>query len=180
MCVYLVSCKEWVRWQQLIVSTFNICVCVMPLTDLRDGGGELPLGPISFITGRNEVVAKVMFLLVSVILLTGEGVSASMHAGIPPRSRPPPPSRHPPGADTSPEQTSPRSRHPPRKQTLAYGRWAVGTHPTGMHSCFHVVFPLLGNPGSATGIKCQEGFRTHFLHLHLHHHWNIVKLWRWL
>ena len=37
----------------------------------------------SFIfTGRNEVVAKVIFLHLSVILFTGGG-SASMHAGIP-------------------------------------------------------------------------------------------------
>ena len=36
-----------------------------------------------FITGHNEVVAKVMFLLMSVILLMGVG-SASVHAGIPP------------------------------------------------------------------------------------------------
>ena len=75
-------------------------------------------------------------------------MSASVHAGIPPRSRPPlgadtpqeqtPPwSRHPP-----PEQTPPRSRHIPpeqtpplRKQTPAYGQRAAGTHPTGMHSC---------------------------------------------
>ena len=35
------------------------------------------------LTGRNEVVAKVMFLLVSVILLTW-GVSASVHADTPP------------------------------------------------------------------------------------------------
>ena len=52
------------------------------------------------ITSRNEVVAKVMFLLVSVILLTG-GVSASMHAGIPP------------GADTALEQTTPGADTPP-------------------------------------------------------------------
>ena len=49
-------------------------------------------------TGRNEVVAKVMFLLVSVILSTGGG-SASVHAGIP----------HPPRADP------PGSRHPRRR-----------------------------------------------------------------
>ena len=34
------------------------------------------------ISGRNEVVAKVIFLHLSVILFTG-GVSASVHAGIP-------------------------------------------------------------------------------------------------
>ena len=97
------------------------------------------------ITGRKEVVAKVMFLLVSVIL--SGGVSASVHAGIPPpRNRHPlgadtPQSRHPleqtppsleqtPGVDTPSleqtphqEQTPPRSRHPPpRKQTPAYGQ----------------------------------------------------------
>ena len=48
---------------------------------------------LTITTGRNEVVAKVMFLLVSVILLTGEGGS-----GIPPSSpqeggTPPPPPR---------------------------------------------------------------------------------------
>ena len=35
------------------------------------------------ITGRNEVVAKVIFLHLSVILFTGRG-SVSVHAGIPP------------------------------------------------------------------------------------------------
>ena len=92
-----------------------------------------------------------------------EGVY-SVHAGIHPREQTPPPSRHPPGADTPWEQTPlrtrhthtpgpgtpcpPGSRHPPRpatppgpgtppgKQTAAYGQRAAGTHPTGMHSCF--------------------------------------------
>ena len=92
----------------------------------------------SVITGRNEVVAKVIFLHLSVILFTG-GVSTSVHAGIPhpPRSRHTPQSRHPPRADTPPlrkqtppwEQTPPPgSRHtppeqtPPRKQTPGYGQ----------------------------------------------------------
>ena len=71
---------------------------------------------------------KVMFLQASVILLTGGGVSASVHAGIPPQEQtspqeqtPPAPSpweqtpqsRHPPGADTPQSRHSPRSRHPP-------------------------------------------------------------------
>ena len=80
-------------------------------------------------TGRNKVVAKVIFLHLSVILFTG-GVSASVHAGMP---------TPPPGADTpSREQTPPtREQTPPSgKQTLAYGLRAAGTHPTGMHSCF--------------------------------------------
>ena len=88
-------------------------------------------------TGRNEAMAKVMFLLVCVILFTGG--SASVHAGIPPhaqkqtplRSRPPqkqtplpPESREPPlgSIHTHP----PRSRPPwetdtPRKQTPSPG-----------------------------------------------------------
>ena len=51
---------------------------------------------VLFITGRNEVVAKIIFLHLSVILFTG-GVSASVHAGI----------QHPPEADTPREQTPP-------------------------------------------------------------------------
>ena len=44
----------------------------------------------------------------------GEGVSASVHAGIPPPEQTPPGSRHPPRADTPREQTTPpQSRHPP-------------------------------------------------------------------
>ena len=64
-------------------------------------------------TGDNEVVAKVMFLLLSVILSTG-GVSASVHAGVPPLGQTPPGSRHPPRADTPP----PRSRHPQSRHPL--------------------------------------------------------------
>ena len=54
------------------------------------------------ITGRNEVVAKVMFLLVSVILLTGRGVVClSACWDTTPRSRPPPGSDPPPrGVDS--------------------------------------------------------------------------------
>ena len=76
-------------------------------------------------TGRNEVVAKVMFLLVSVIVFTG-GVSTSVHAGIPART----PHTASPGKHASP---------PPEEQTPAYGQWAAGTHPTGMRSCYTVV-----------------------------------------
>ena len=47
------------------------------------------------ITGHNEVVAKVMFLQVSVILST-EGGSASVHVGIPPPKRQTPPRRQTP------------------------------------------------------------------------------------
>ena len=72
-------------------------------------------GPNSFITGRNEVVAKVIFLHLSVILFTGGGVLSQCMLGY----HPPPGSRHPPWSRTPPDQTPPgadppRSRHPPR------------------------------------------------------------------
>ena len=46
---------------------------------------------------------------------------------IPPDQADPPGIGSPPGPET----------HPPEKQTPAYGQWAAGTHPTGMHSCFN-------------------------------------------
>ena len=84
-------------------------------------------------TGRNEVVAKVIFLHLSVILFTGG--SASVHAGIPPppgtRQTPPGPGRPPPGPGRPPwdqadtpgpgrppqtRQTPPRPGRPPPDQ----------------------------------------------------------------
>ena len=102
-------------------------------------------------TGRNEVVAKVIFLHLSVILFTeGGGVCLSACWD----TIPLPGSRHPPEQTPPPrEQTPPRTRPPlglstppsppglstpnppPGKQTPAYGQRAAGTHPTGMHSC---------------------------------------------
>ena len=91
--------------------------------------------------------AKVMFLQVCVcVILFKVGVSASVHAGIPPlgadtplksrhprradtpqeqtpsKQQTPPQSRHPQRADTPPgadpqEQTPPKSKHPPQEQT---------------------------------------------------------------
>ena len=80
------------------------------------------------ITGRNEVVAKVIFLHLFVILFTGgRGGSASMHAGIPPPwDQADPPDQTPPRSDTTPRDqadppgsdTTPRIRHhPPRSDT---------------------------------------------------------------
>ena len=81
----------------------------------------------SVFTGRNEVVAKVMFLLVCVILFTRGG-------GLPQCSG----KEAPPGK----EAPHPREGSTPLPHT-AYGQWAVGTHPTGMHSCLlHVCFCL--------------------------------------
>ena len=91
------------------------------------------------------------YVFTGVCLSTGGvGVSASVHAGIPPpqadtfqsRHTPPPEqtppqSRHPqstpPGTDTPSRADTPRSRHPPPRDMAT----AVdGTHPTGMHSCY--------------------------------------------
>ena len=91
------------------------------------------------ITGRNEVVAKVMFLQASVILSTGgEGVVSGEppqdQADPPPpdQGEPPPPTKENPPPDQGgtplPDQggTAPPPRtkeeHPPRKKTAAYGQ----------------------------------------------------------
>ena len=73
-------------------------------------------------TGRNEVVAKVIFLHLFVILFTG-GVLPQCMLGY-----------HPPRPDTTPP--------PPGKQTPAYGLRAAGTHPTGMHSYLQYYAPF--------------------------------------
>ena len=63
-------------------------------------------------TGRNEVVAKVIFLHLSVILFTGGVCLNACWDTTPPRSR------HPPGPDTPQEQTPPsQEQTPPREQT---------------------------------------------------------------
>ena len=107
----------------------------------------LCLGSECIFTGRNEVVAKVIFLQVSVCPQGGR-VSASVHAGMPyppdggtpPDGDPPgwrtPRDGDPPGMENPPRMENPPDEDPrPGKQTPAYGLRAVGTHPTGMHSC---------------------------------------------
>ena len=60
-------------------------------------------------------------------------VCHSVHGGVvcntPLWADPPGQTRLPSGADT------PRQTPPPTQCMLAYGQQAVGTHPTGMHSC---------------------------------------------
>ena len=68
----------------------------------------------TFITGRNEVVAKVIFLHLFVILSTG-GLPQCMLGYHPPRSRHTHPS---PGSRPPWEQTPSRSRHPPEQTPL--------------------------------------------------------------
>ena len=94
-----------------------------------------------FITGPNEVVAKVIFLHLFVILFTGGVVSQKALRQTPPDQTPPPPEQTPaprtrPPLDQTPPDQPPREQTPPRKQTPAYGLRAAGTHPTGMHSCY--------------------------------------------
>ena len=108
--------------------------------------------------GLNEVVAKVIFLHLSVIhSVHGGGLHQCMlgyhtppgpdpplpRADTPPgqtptpRTRPPqsrPPQHQTPPADTPPGPDPP-GPDTPGKQTPAYGLRAAGTHPTGMHSC---------------------------------------------
>ena len=86
----------------------------------------------SIFTGRNEVVAKVIFLHLSVILFTGGVVS---HKAL--RQTPPPRTRHTsplPPPDLTPSRTRHTNLPPPQGSRLrhtVYG--AVGTHPTGIH-----------------------------------------------
>ena len=117
------------------------------------------LNTVCIFTSRNEVVAKVMFLLVSVILSTGG--SASVHAGIPPPVHLPgsthtPGSTHPPRKHRkhapSRKHTSPWEAHPPWEayrlgsmppqeadsgiQSMS-GRYASYWNAFLLHFCFH-------------------------------------------
>ena len=107
------------------------------------------------ITGRNEVLAKVIFLHLSFIHSVHSGGGGEcLTRQVPPRDQ----AGTPPGADTPrTRQVPPRSRHPPqtrqvpprpgrypprpdtpprKQQRPEYGQRSAGTHPTGMHSCY--------------------------------------------
>ena len=77
-----------------------------------------PVGQVIF-TGRNEVLAKIIFLHLSVIhsVHRGGGVTCLVRGGVcltnPPQDQTP----DPPRDQTPPEQTPPRSRHPPGADT---------------------------------------------------------------
>ena len=80
-------------------------------------------------TGRNEVVAKVIFLHMYVILFTeGRGLSASVHAGIP---TPQSPEQTPPRADTPWSRHPPKSRHPPGNRHPSGADTPLGADPPG-------------------------------------------------
>ena len=87
-------------------------------------------------TGRNEVVAKVIFLPLSVIhSVHGGGLPPCMLGYHPPGSKPP----------------------PPPKQTPAYGQRAAGTQPTGMHSCHSLIFVIARIHSSRMRTACFSG-----------------------
>ena len=96
-------------------------------------------------TGHNEVV-----LLVPVILITGGGPSASVHAGIhiPQRCAPLPGSMHTPGKHT------PWEAHTPREAHLPGSRPPRSIHPPGsMHP--------LGSTPPAPGSRLQHTVNEH-------------------
>ena len=95
------------------------------LTLNLEGGSQFR--SFEIITGRNEVVAKVIFLHLSVILFTGGCLPQCMLGCHPPQSRPSL-GADPPRADTPLEQTTPKSRHPP-EQTPLWSRYPPSRHP---------------------------------------------------
>ena len=95
--------------QELNTLVYKPWICSNLLTSWRLALDLNDFLLIQFFTGRNEVVAKVMFIHVSVILLTGGRVS-----GEPPQTK-----ETPPGRGTPPP--GPR-RTPPGKNTAAYGQ----------------------------------------------------------
>ena len=106
-----------------------------------------PNGRKLIFTGRNEVVAKVMFLQVCVCPRGGGCLPQCMlgcHSPPPDQADTLPDQADlPPGARQTPPQDqadTPRDQAdtPPGKQTPAYGLRAAGTHPTGMHSCYNM------------------------------------------
>ena len=104
----------------------------LPSNYETDSGALARYVPLRFIyTERKRILLPAATKLgqgnvfTSVCLSTGRGggVSASVHAGIPPWSRPPRTRHTPPGPDTPPPRpdTHPRPGTPPGKQTAAYG-----------------------------------------------------------
>ena len=90
---------------------------------------------IYFFTGRNEVLAKVIFSQASVILLTGGGVPDQAP---PPLAGTPPPGRYPPSRQVHPpsRQVHPPSRQVPPQAGTPPSRQAppqAGTPPPGRH-----------------------------------------------
>ena len=111
------------------------------------------------ITGRNEVVAKVIFLHLFVILFTwGVVVVVVSQKAL----RQTPRSRYPPGPDPPPEQTPPGSR-PPQSR-----------HPPGSrHPLPREQTPP---PGADSGIRSTSGRYASYWNAFLFHICNMFKL----
>ena len=89
---------------------------------------------ITVIQSRNIItVRNSSFLRLSVILFKG--------GCLPPPRQKPPLGRYPPGQTPPSGRYSPPGRHSPHADTLTETATAAdGTHPTGMYSCFMMVF----------------------------------------
>ena len=89
------------------------------------------------ISGRNEVVAKVIFLHLSVILFTGGG-SASVRPGKPPPWEAHPQEAHPPGSTPPPEADSGIRSMSGRYASYwnAFYRWLKENHFSGYFRLF--------------------------------------------
>ena len=86
--------------------------------------------------------------------------------GEPPRTRETPAARQtPPTREKPPLPTPPHpdQGEPPREEAAAYGQWAAGTHPTGMHSClcwmlFWGFCVILNRRGVRTKISSEKNW----------------------
>ena len=93
------------------------------------------VGNFDIFAGRNEVVAKVIFLHLFVILFTGGGVCLSAcrdttpPGQTPPRADTPYPSEQTPLKQTPPEQTPPQSRHSPGADKPPWSRHPPQSRP---------------------------------------------------
>ena len=123
----------FIWWSPSVISGGSTCPKIIKVYILF-----IHLTWLLILTGRNEVVAKVIFLHLSVILFTGGSAS-----GVTPLGR----RHHPEGGTPHRQGDPPQQGYPPRRPLgrrpsrqgdppPAYGQWAAGTHPTGMHSCW--------------------------------------------
>ena len=129
-----------------VSQTLQICVYFGVSEKLHPSFLSIYLWNSILVTGRNEVMAKVMFLLVSVILLTwGVCLSACWE-------QTPPWKQTPPQKQTPREQTPPRSRHPLGADTPPRSR-----HPSGSRHTHPSLEADTPPPGAGSGIRSMSG-----------------------